>query len=72
LGITKKWLPFVGQECGYFCWLNYAILQEITTAQKRFTSKIHKNLSFVFPTFSVFKVVYHEYPFAHSVMSVML
>jgi len=27
--------------------------------------------SFVFPTFSVFKVVYHEYPFAVSVMSVM-
>jgi len=25
--------------------------------------------SFVFSTFSVFKVVYHEYPFAFSVMS---
>jgi len=30
LGSTQKWLPFVGQESGYFCFLNYAIFQEIT------------------------------------------
>jgi len=31
LGITPKWLPFVGQESGSFCWSNHAIFQEITT-----------------------------------------
>jgi len=29
-------------------------------------------VTFVFPTFNVFKVVYHEYPCAFSVRSVML
>jgi len=31
LGITQKWLPFVGQESGYFCSWNYAIFQGITS-----------------------------------------
>jgi len=31
LSITQKWLPFLGQENGYFCCLNYAIFQGITT-----------------------------------------
>jgi len=31
LGITQKLLPFLGQENGYFCWLNHAIFQGITT-----------------------------------------
>jgi len=31
LGITQKWLPFLGQQNGYFWWSNYAIFQGITT-----------------------------------------
>ena len=40
LGITQKWLHFVGHESGYFCWSYYAIFQGTTTVWKRFKSNV--------------------------------
>jgi len=31
VGYHAKVVTFLGQECGYFCWSNYAIFQGITT-----------------------------------------
>jgi len=51
LGITQKWLPFLGQGNGCFCWSHYVIFQGNTEIQKNFEVG-HKRWAPLFHSFT--------------------